>query len=124
MMPTERRGASGSTVVTTPAQFFLISRPRSCHEGDVTVSPRDRWSWPDALALALALAMCAACGFSSPRPSEAACTAASVSCASETVLRTCAAEGAAAEETECAWGCMEAEAAHCGAPVPAGGGPP
>jgi hypothetical protein len=71
----------------------------------------------------IAAATCAACGFGSPgaSPPDELCTAASTSCASDAVLRTCAAEGSNAVETECPWGCVSEGGAHCGELVPAGG---
>src|SRR5689334_111643 len=69
-----------------------------------------------------ALATCAACSFDAPGPAKPdPCLEASVSCASDTVLRTCGAGDATAVTTECPWGCLETGTAHCGALVPAGG---
>lgn len=79
------------------------------------------------------LAMLAACGFSvaPSQPTDAGidtlvpdagpCTAASASCASPTLLRTCAAAGAQVVETACAWGCVDAGGSHCGVVQPVGG---
>lgn len=53
-------------------------------------------------------------------PDAGPCTAASMSCASETLLRSCSGTGAPLVETTCPWGCLDAPAAHCAVMQPAG----
>ena len=54
---------------------------------------------------------------------ETVCTNASLTCASADVLRSCAAAGELATDTQCAWGCIDAPGttAHCGELAPSGG---
>jgi hypothetical protein len=76
--------------------------------------------------LALVLAGCSQIfGLDRPATSDggadaAICAAASTSCVSADVLRTCTAAGEASIDTQCTWGCI-AGPAHCGALMPAGG---
>lgn len=86
-----------------------------------TMAHRRRARWLCSSAAIAALS--AGCTFTrAGGPDLDLCAAPSTSCASDTVLRTCAAEGATAVETECAWGCVSAAAtARCGTLMPAGG---
>lgn len=54
-------------------------------------------------------------------PDAGACAAASLSCVTGDVLRTCSGPGATPVDTPCEWGCVASSASHCGAFVPAGG---
>ncbi|MFN0245361.1 MAG: hypothetical protein ACKV2T_00550 [Kofleriaceae bacterium] len=73
--------------------------------------------------------MWAGCGFQvelglddgSLVPDAGPCVAASVSCASPDVLRTCSGEDAIAVDTACPWGCVSSGTARCGVLQPSGG---
>lgn len=56
-----------------------------------------------------------------PLPDAGPCVSASRSCASETVLRSCAAAGVAVEDRTCAWGCIDDGTPDCGTLQPAAG---